>query len=226
MKSFFEFNGDDGEDTYPGELRTAINNNLMPAGIDLDQAEEHVAGLLRCLGVDVENNPHMLNTPHRVVKMYQELLYGDAWEFTTFPVEEYEVGGKGDPGIVVQRNIPVKSLCAHHMAPFIGVAHVAYIPHHRMVGLSKLARTIHTFAKGLQTQEQIGINSADFLVEQLKPLGVAVYIECEHLCMSLRGVKTHDASTITVALRGVFMEDPRARSEITSWLTMATNGKV
>lgn len=207
------------------EIRIPVNLNLMPANVDFALAEQHMLAMLQAMGVDMENNPHMLRTPRRVAMMYKELLYGDAWEFTTFPIDEYEVGGRGDPGIVIQRDIPVKSLCAHHMAPFIGVAHVAYIPQRRMAGLSKLARTVNTFAKGLQTQEQIGINCADFLEDTLKPHGVAVFIECEHLCMSLRGVKTHQARTITVALRGVFMHDPRARSEITSLLTMS-NGRV
>jgi GTP cyclohydrolase I len=181
--------------------------------------------LLQEFGITAKNNPHLADTPKRVVKMYRELFYEEPWEFTTFPLEEFEPGGKGDPGIIVQRDIPVQSLCAHHMAPFVGIAHVAYIPKRRMVGLSKLARTIGTFSKGLCTQEEIGIQAADFLVEHLDPRGVAVLIECEHMCMTLRGVKAHQARTITTALRGVFLEDSRARTEVTALLTMS-NGRV
>jgi GTP cyclohydrolase I len=193
--------------------------------IDTDEAEFHLSRLLYHMGYDTHNNTHLEDTPRRVIKMYRELFFEDPWEFTTFPLDPFQVGGHGDPGIIYQRDIPVQSLCAHHMAPFVGVAHVAYIPQRRMVGLSKLARTITTFAKGLCTQEEIGMQAADFLVDRLDPLGVAVLIECEHMCMTLRGVKAHQARTITTTLRGVFMTDARARTEVTALLTMS-NGHV
>ena len=208
----------------PAVKRSVIDLAKEPADVNFAEAEYHLAHMLNSLGIDIAN-PHLEDTPKRVVAMYRELFFMDPWEFTTFPIDEYTPGGEGDPGIVVQRDIPVHSLCAHHMAPFVGVAHVAYIPHMRMVGLSNLARTVATFAKGLQTQEDIGSHAADFLSKQLEPLGVAVLIECEHMCMTLRGVKAHNARTITVALRGVFMRDPQARAEVTSLLTMS-NGRV
>lgn len=153
------------------------------------------------------SDPHFEDTPRRVVRMYEELFYGESWKFTTFPASQ-------NPGIVLEKNIPFSSLCAHHWLPFTGVAHVAYVPRDKVAGLSKLARVIQTESLGPQVQENIGEAAADFLQEQLNPEGVAVILEARHSCMELRGVKAHGAVTVTSHLRGCFYEEASARAEL------------
>ena len=115
--------------------------------------------------------------------------------------------------LVVVRDIPVQSLCAHHLLPFIGVAHVAYLPDERIVGLSKLARAVAMWSRGLQVQERLSSQIAGWLDDRLHPKGVGVVIEAEHLCMTVRGVRAHGASTVTSTLRGQVRDDPSTRSE-------------
>jgi len=159
---------------------------------------------------DPEANPHLKDTPKRWVKMMKELTNGDDEEFnfTTFPntLKKSEM--------VVLGPIRFNSLCAHHVIPFFGTAYVAYIPSNKIAGLSKLARTVTQFSKGLWTQEELTSEIATFLEEELKPIGVAVQMQAEHLCMSLRGVKMPGALTTTSDLRGAFLKpmpgaDPR-----------------
>jgi GTP cyclohydrolase I len=184
------------------ELRIAETN----PPIDLGAAEIAVRALLVALGQDPDSE-HLLETPRRVASAYAELLTPQAFELTTFPNDE------GYEELVVARDIPFQSLCEHHMLPFHGVAHVGYLPDQRIVGLSKLARVVDRFARGLQVQERLTKQVADWLQLNLRPKGVGVVIESEHQCMTLRGVRAHDSRTITSALQGHLRHDAAARLE-------------
>jgi len=172
------------------------------------QAEGHVRKVLERLGEDV-GREGLLETPKRYVKFMEEFLSYPEFEYTTFDAE-------GASEMIVQTNIPFFSLCEHHMAPFFGTAAVAYIPNGRIVGLSKLARCVQKFAHNLQNQERITNQVVDELQAVLSPKGVACVISARHLCMEMRGVKTHDTMTTTSALRGLFMDDHMARNEFYS----------
>lgn len=166
---------------------------------------------LRELNLDLEN-PHLEDTPKRVVKMYRELFVEEPWEFTTFEPESQ--------GIVIVRDIPIVSLCAHHWLPFTGIAHVAYVPNMKIAGLSKLARAVQHFCYGPQVQETIGERTVDFLMQQLEPIGAAVIIKASHSCMEIRGVKAHGSETLTSHLRGCFYKESSARGELMSLLRL------
>lgn len=187
-------------------------------------AEGLFGKFMKAIGQAPESSDHLADTPRRYTHMLRELFHDEPWKLTVFEMaDDYQPGGRGDPGIVIVRNIPVKSMCAHHFAPFMGVAHVAYIPRRKLVGLSKFARAVESFSKGPNVQEEIGANVADFFVEHIDPIGIAVMIQAEHTCLTHRGAKAHGADTITHAVRGVFFEDPRARAEVLALLT--ANGK-
>jgi len=178
--------------------------------VDLEKIAACVRLILEGVGEDV-GRPGLLRTPERVAEMYAELTAGMRED----PSEHVEPlpGDKHDEMVIV-RDIHVASLCEHHLAPFVGRCHIAYIPKHgRIVGLSKLARLADTFARRLQVQERLTSEIADTLFDGLKPVGVMVVIEAEHTCMSLRGVKKPGALTITSAIRGGFRKDPRTRAE-------------
>lgn len=186
----------------------------LVTSLDIRVAEESFKKMLQALGFDVDSDEHLRDTPRRVIGMYRELFFEDEpWKFTTFK-------NTGDSGVVLVKDIPFTSLCAHHFALFTGVAHVAYIPKDRLVGLSKLARTISSFAKGPNVQELIGSRSADFLMSRLDPVGVAVILKAQHTCMTERGAKAHGSSTVTSALRGCFLDEGPARSELMSLITL------
>src|SRR5687767_15770637 len=136
------------------------------------------------------------DTPRRIASMYAELLSPAPFNATTFPND----GGYDE--LVVAREIPFHSLCEHHMLPFVGVAHVAYLPGERVLGLSKLARVVEHYARSLQVQERLTTQVAAWLEQTLQPKGVGVVLEAEHMCMSLRGAQKHGATTVTSALRG------------------------
>jgi GTP cyclohydrolase IA len=176
------------------------------ATIDLDAAERAVADLLLALGQD-PTAEHTRETPRRVAAAYAELLTPREFRLTTFANDE------GYDELVVARDIPFHSLCQHHMLPFKGVAHVGYLPGERILGLSKLARVVELFARGLQVQERLTKQVADWLQDALEPKGVGVVVEAEHLCMSLRGVQASGSRTVTSALLGTLREDPRSRAE-------------
>ena len=182
-----------------------------PRAIDRPAAERAVAELLVALGADLADDG-LRETPRRVAETYAELLTAESLSLTTFPNTE------GYDELVVVRDIPFHSLCMHHLLPFHGVAHVAYLPAERIIGLSKLARVVELFARGLQLQERLTVNVADWLEEGLRPKGVGVVLEAEHLCMSLPGVAKPGARTTTSALRGLVADDPRTRQE---FLTLA-----
>lgn len=177
--------------------------------VDLLAAERAARGLLIALGADLDN-AGLLETPRRMAAAYAELLTPEPFNLTSFPNEE------GYDELVLVRDIPVQSLCMHHLLPFHGVAHVAYLPAERILGLSKLARVVEHFARDLQLQERLTTQVADCLQAQLEPKGVGVVLEAEHLCMSLRGVQKSGARTVTSALHGLVRDDPRTREEFLS----------
>jgi GTP cyclohydrolase IA len=177
--------------------------------IDLGAAEDAARELLTALGADLDA-PGLSETPARIARAYAELLTPVPFNPTTFPNDE------GYDEVVVVRDIPFQSLCMHHMLPFHGTAHLAYLPGERIVGLSKLGRVVDLFARDLQIQERLTTQVADWLEETLRPRGVGVIVEAEHLCMSLRGVQKPGALTVTSALRGLVKDDPRTRQEFLS----------
>jgi GTP cyclohydrolase IA len=174
--------------------------------VDVPAAEQAVVALLRALGRDPVD-AHLADTPRRVADAFAELLTPPPFDLTTFPNDE------GYNELVMATAIPVQSLCEHHLLPFVGVAHIGYLPGERILGLSKLARVLDLFARDLQVQERLTQQVADWLQDNLNPRGVGVVIEAEHLCMSLRGVRARGARTTTSALHGVLREDARTRSE-------------
>ena len=162
--------------------------------------------LLRSLGVDVDA-PDLRETPARMVASLSELLTPREFHATTFTNDE------GYDEIVLARSIPFSSLCEHHVLPFVGVAHVGYLPGARILGLSKLARVVEHFARGLQVQERLTVQIANWLDDTLAPRGVGVVLEAEHLCMSIRGVRSTGSRTLTSRVTGTLRVDPRARQE-------------
>jgi GTP cyclohydrolase IA len=174
--------------------------------LDLAAAERAVADLLSALGRDAAD-PHLLDTPRRVAAAYAEMLTPREFDLTTFPNDE------GYDELVLARDIPVQSLCEHHLLPFHGVAHVGYLPGDRILGLSKLARVVELFARDLQVQERLTTQVAGWLQTHLAPKGVGVVIEAEHMCMALRGARVSGARTVTSAVRGLVRDDDRTRAE-------------
>jgi GTP cyclohydrolase I len=183
--------------------------------VDLDRAERAVAELLAAVGQD-PTSEQLLDTPRRVAAGYAELLTPAPFAPTTFPNDE------GYDELVLARAIPFSSLCQHHLLPFVGVAHVGYLPADRILGLSKLARVVELFARRLQLQERLTIQVADWLRDQLAPKGVGVVLEAEHLCMTLRGVQAAGARTVTSSLHGLLRSDPRSRQEFFALARTAT----
>ena len=186
----------------PAHLRVVRGRD----GVDVAAAEHAVAALLRALGRDPVD-AHLADTPRRVADAFAELLTPPPFDLTTFPNDE------GYNELVMATAIPVQSLCEHHLLPFVGVAHIGYLPGERILGLSKLARVLDLFARDLQVQERLTQQVADWLQDNLAPRGVGVVIEAEHLCMSLRGVRARGARTTTSALHGLLREDARSRQE-------------
>lgn len=171
----------------------------------VNTAEWHFQRILELLGEDITREG-LIETPKRYVKFMREFLQSKEFNFTTFDAERTDE-------MIVQTNIPFYSLCEHHVAPFFGVASIAYIPNEKIVGLSKLARTLDMYANQLQNQERITTQVAERLQKELNPLGVAVTLKAQHLCMNMRGVKKHDTWTTTSKMLGVFKEDQKARNE-------------
>jgi GTP cyclohydrolase I len=188
----------------------AALEHLPPAALNgarvADPAERAVERLLDALGVD-RSAEGLRETPRRVAAMYRELLRPEPFRATTFPND----GGYDE--LVVVSGIAFASLCEHHLLPFVGVAHVAYLPGERIVGLSKLPRLVEHRARRLQVQERLTVEIADWMEDELQPRGAGVVIEASHMCMSLRGVRQPGALTTTSALRGRLRDDPRTRGE-------------
>ena len=162
--------------------------------------------LLACLGVDL-GNESMARTPERMAQAFTELLTPRPFELTTFPND----GGYDE--LILARGIPVRSVCEHHMLPFIGTAHIGYLPGERIVGLSKLARILEHFSRRPQVQERLTVQVSHWLRDHLGAAGVGVVIEAEHLCMTVRGVQTPGTTTVTSSLLGALRDDPRTRAE-------------
>ena len=184
--------------------------SVAGAGVDLDKIAQGVRLILEGIGEEVER-PGLQRTPRRVAEMYAELTAGMRED----PAEHVQAlpGDRHDEMVIV-KDIHFASLCEHHLAPFVGKCHIAYIPKEgRIVGLSKLARLVETFARRLQVQERLTSEVADTLFKGLKPVGVMVVMEAEHTCMTIRGVKKPGAVTITSAIRGGFRKDSRTRAE-------------
>ncbi len=183
-----------------------------PDKIDHERIKKAVLEIIRAVGED-ETREGMKDTPDRVARMYAELLSGMRED----PAAHLEsVFHENYDEIVLLRDIPFYSVCEHHLMPFIGKAHVAYLPDGKVIGLSKIARIVDCFAKRPQVQERLTGEIADFLMDNLKPKGSAVVIEASHSCMTIRGVKKSGSVMVTSALRGIFKKDPRSRAEVLS----------
>lgn len=189
-----------------GSVRTALH---QCRSVNEAAVARATRDLLIALGADLDSEG-LRETPRRMAAAYLELLSPEPFNMTTFPNDE------GYDELVVVRDIRFQSLCMHHVLPFYGVAHVAYLPADRILGLSKLARVVDLFARDLQLQERLTIQIAGWLQQQLQPKGVGVVLEAEHLCMSLRGVQKPGAKTVTSALHGLVRNDPRTREEFLS----------
>ncbi len=178
-------------------------------GVDVERAENAVRELLAAVGRD-PLAPELVGTPARVARAMAEMLTPTDFRLTTFPNTE------GYDELVLVRDISFSSLCAHHLLPFEGKAHIAYLPGDRILGLSKLARVVEMFARDLQVQERMTAQIAGWLNENLQPQGVGVILEATHTCMTIRGVRKPGSLTITSALHGALREDPRTRQEFLS----------
>jgi GTP cyclohydrolase I len=177
-----------------------------PGGPDLAAAELAAGQFLQALGVTLDSEG-LRGTPGRMARAYAELFTPRPFTMTTFPNDE------GYDELVLARAIPLRSVCEHHLLPFTGVAHVGYLPGHRILGLSKLARVVEHFSCRPQVQERLTKQIGDWLYAHLRPQGVGVVIEAEHTCMTLRGVQATGSRTVTSALLGTLREDPRSRQE-------------
>jgi GTP cyclohydrolase IA len=197
--------------------RTALHVVKPSSGTNLAAAEQAATAFLVALGVDLDTES-LAATPARMARAYAEMFSPRPFDLTTFPNEA------GYDELIIARSIPVHSVCEHHMLPFVGVAHIGYLPADRILGLSKFARVVDFFSHRTQTQERLTKQIAEHLQSQLSPRGVGVVVEAEHTCMSLRGVRAHGARTVTSALFGTVREDPSTRAEFLS-LTRARKEK-
>ncbi|MGI6033017.1 MAG: GTP cyclohydrolase I FolE [Coriobacteriales bacterium] len=182
--------------------------------MDHEKIEQGVRMILEGVGEDPDR-PGLKETPARVARMYEEVLCGMEQDPDELFVKKFD---EGHQEMVIVHDIPVYSLCEHHLVPFFGVAHVAYIPNKsgRICGLSKLARLVELYAHRLQVQERLTSQIADTLVEEMDPQGVLVVLECEHMCMSMRGVRKPGSKTTTSAVRGSLRSSAQTRAEALS----------
>jgi GTP cyclohydrolase IA len=194
--------GEDASDAFP--------RDMPDAAVDIPRIERAVREILLAVGEDPDREG-LLKTPNRVARAYGELMAGLQYDpkkhLRTVFKERYDE-------VVLLRGIEFHSLCEHHLLPFTGRAHVAYLPDGKVVGLSKLARLVEGFARRPQVQERLTTQIADALMEELQPIGSACVIEAVHTCMTIRGAKKHGSVMVTSALRGIFKENPASRSEI------------
>src|SRR3954463_6422413 len=199
------------------------NGHAQPASpIDLPRIERAVREILFAVGENPDREG-LLRTPNRVARAYGELMAGLAQDprshLKTVFHERYDE-------VVLLRNIEFHSLCEHHLLPFTGRAHVAYLPDGKVVGLSKLARLVEGYARRPQVQERLTTQIADALMEELSPIGAACVIEATHTCMTIRGAKKHGSTMVTSALRGIFKENPASRAEILSLMYSKDGSKL
>ena len=177
--------------------------------MDKNKIQEGVRLILEGIGEDI-NREGLLETPDRIARMYEELAAG----YTDCAAEHLKRRFHVDNNdLVMEKDIPFYSFCEHHMLPFYGTAAIAYIPDGEVVGLSKIARTLEVFAKRFQLQERLTAQIADVFMEELKPRGVMVLIEAEHMCMTMRGIKKPGTKTVTVVTRGVFNDDEKLQNQ-------------
>jgi GTP cyclohydrolase I len=176
------------------------------AAVDVVAAEAAAADLLRALGLPVDAE-EMVETPRRMAQAYAEMVTAEPFALTTFP------NRKGYDELVVVEDIPVRCLCEHHMLPFVGVAHIGYLPADRILGLSKFARLVEFVARRPQTQERLTQEIAEQLEQRLRPRGVGVVLDAEHTCMTLRGARSRGARTLTSAMLGALRDNPATRAE-------------
>ena len=173
--------------------------------VDRKKIEQAVRLLLEGIGEDI-NREGLADTPNRVARMYEEIYKGMEEDASVHLAKTFAVDSNE---IVVEKDITFYSTCEHHLMPFYGKAHIAYLPDGRVVGLSKLARTVEVYARRLQIQEQMTTQIAEAIMEHLKPQGVMVMVEAEHMCMTMRGVAKPGSRTVTMAARGCFQENPQ-----------------
>src|SRR4051794_29817273 len=203
------------ERTNPKEdASDALPTEMPDAKVDVPRIERAVREILLAVGEDPDREG-LLKTPNRVARSYGELMAGLRQEprkhLRTVFNERYDE-------VVLLRDIQFHSLCEHHLLPFTGRAHVAYLPDGKVVGLSKLARLVEGYARRPQVQERLTTQIADALMDELSPIGSACVIEATHTCMTIRGAKKHGSVMVTSALRGIFKENPASRAEILSLL--------
>jgi GTP cyclohydrolase I len=207
--------GDDNDGSDPRPT-----SHMPDAKVDVPRIESAVREILLAVGEDPDREG-LLKTPNRVARAYGELMAGlqddPKRHLKTVFNERYDE-------IVLLRDIEFHSLCEHHLLPFTGKAHVAYLPDGKVVGLSKLARLVEGYARRPQVQERLTTQIADALMDELQPLGAACVIEATHTCMTIRGAKKHGAVMVTSALRGIFKENPSSRAEVLA-LMQANAGK-
>jgi GTP cyclohydrolase IA len=190
-------------------LTTTPGRIVDASRFDLAAAERAALDLLQAMGADM-TSPDLLDTPRRVAASFAELVTPAQIEAKLFPNQgRYEE-------LVLVRDIEFHSLCMHHLLPFHGQAHVAYLPGDCIVGISKLARVVEAFSRDLQLQERLTVQIADWLEQELQPRGVGVVVSAEHMCMTIRGVRKPGARTVTSALRGLLRDDARTRQEFFS----------
>ena len=206
-----DHDGEDASDAHPRDMPDAV--------VDVPRIERAVREILLAVGEDPDREG-LLKTPNRVARAYGELMAGLQYDpkqhLKTVFNERYDE-------VVLLRDIEFHSLCEHHLLPFTGRAHVAYLPDGKVVGLSKLARLVEGFARRPQVQERLTTQIADALTEELQPIGSACVIEAVHTCMTIRGAKKHGSTMVTSALRGIFKENPASRAEVLS-LIHGTDG--
>ena len=200
-------------------VKDTDDKNLEIKKVSDKEAEEAIRTILSWMGEDPQREG-LLETPKRVVKAFKEYFQGYGVDATKVLDKTFgDVEGYSD--MVVQKNISVQSHCEHHMAPIIGKAHVAYIPNERVVGLSKIARVVEIFSKRLQTQERLTVQIANSLMEALDAKGVAVTIDSTHQCMTMRGIKKEQATTVTNYYLGQFKEDLSYQNRYLRFISIA-----
>ena len=192
--------------TTGAAVRVLHSDTGSDDGVDLAAAERAAGQFLHALGIPTDSEG-LRGTPRRMARAYSELFTSRPFELTTFPNDE------GYDELVLVRSIPVRSVCEHHLLPFVGTANVGYLPGERIVGLSKLARVVEHFACRPQVQERLTKQVADWLCDQLAPKGVGVVIEADHTCMTLRGVQAPGSRTVTSTFLGTLRDDARSRAE-------------
>jgi len=211
-----------GHESIDDDASDARPRDLPPANVDIARIEKAVREILLAVGENPDREG-LLKTPNRVARAYAELMAG-------LPIDPREhlktVFRERYDEVVLLRDIEFHSLCEHHLLPFTGKAHVAYLPDGKVVGLSKLARLVEGYARRPQVQERLTTQIADALMEELNPIGAACVIEATHTCMTIRGAKKHGSTMVTSALRGIFKENPSSRAEILSLMHFSNGMKV